>query len=187
MLRCRRLVVLLLWRLETVLAERGRGRGRLWCSRVPVVLLRCRVVGDRGRTGRTVRCAGRFRVVARILVVDARILPVLAIVLLVRTERRIVAVAQRRWRHIDVRTLGLETAVARPVLDLAQLATVVDVTVLALHLAVRVLRLDLERTVGRLVTVAVATVLVVPVDLLQYRYRRGVVSLCCDDGHYRGQ
>jgi len=90
---------------------------------------------------------------------------------------QVVGVAtQDWWRHGDVGADRLEAAGRRAVLDRPQFAGLVHVTVLAVHLAGRVLGLDLVSSVGVLVTVAVRTVLVLSVHLFQDRNDRVVLS-----------
>lgn len=65
-------------------------------------------------------------------------------------------------------TLWLESSLlAGSVLHLAHLSLIIDVTVLAVHLSVRVLGLDLERTIGGLVAKGIRSVVIVTVQLLQ--------------------
>lgn len=118
----------------------------------------------------------------RRFVVNARVFAVLSVVVVVLRPRRLVPVqvvgvdAQNRWRHGDIGADRLETASRRAVLDRPQFSGLVHVTVLAVHLAGRVLGLDLVSSVGVLVTVAVRTVLVLSVHLFQDRYDRVVLS-----------
>lgn len=118
----------------------------------------------------------------RRLVVHARVLAVLSVVVVVLRRRRWVLVqvvgvdAQDGRRHGDVGADRLETASGRAVLDGPQLARLVHVTVLAVHLSRRIFGLDLVRAVRVLVTVTVRTVLVLSVHLLQNRYDRVVTG-----------
>lgn len=65
-------------------------------------------------------------------------------------------------------TLGLESSLlAGSVLNLPHFSLVIDVAVLSVDLPVRVLGLDLERSIGSLEAKGVGTVVVVAVDLLQ--------------------
>ena len=69
-------------------------------------------------------------------------------------------------------TLGLESSLlAGSVLDLPHFSLVVHVAVLSVDLSVRVLGLDLERSVGSLEAKGVGTVVIVTVDLLQDGHR----------------
>lgn len=115
------------------------------------------------------------------LVVDAGVLAVLAVVVIILRRRgqgvpvQVVGVASDHWRrHGDAGARGLESTAGRSaVLDGPKFARLVHVTVLAVHLAGRVLGLDFERAVRVLVTVAVRTVLVLSVHLFQDRDRLG--------------
>lgn len=69
-------------------------------------------------------------------------------------------------------TLGLESSLlAGSVLDLPHFSLVVHVAVLSVDLSVRVLGLDLERSVGSLEAKGVGPVVIVAVDLLQDGHR----------------
>lgn len=81
------------------------------------------------------------------------------------------------YGNTSVHTCRFEAALARAIFHFAHLARIVDVAILAVHLAVRVFRLDFEALVGALVAVRVRAVLVVPIDLLQNRHRRRVLLL----------
>lgn len=89
-----------------------------------------------------------------VLVVDAGVLPVGTVVVVAVGE--VVVVDEGRRRDVDVGTGRVESALlGGAVLYGAHLAVSVHVTVLAVDLPGRVLGLDLERPVGRLVAVAV--------------------------------
>jgi len=121
----------------------------------------------------------------RRLVVHARVLAVLSVVVVVIRPRRLVPVqvvgvdAQNGGWHGDVGAHRLEATSRRAVFDRPKFAGFVHVTVLAVHLARRVLGLDLVRAVSVLVTVAVRTVLVLSVHLFQDRNDRVVLSGRC--------
>lgn len=68
--------------------------------------------------------------------------------------------------------MGLESSLlARSVLHLAHLASIIDVAVLAVDLSVLVLGLDLEGSVSGLITIGIGSVVIVTVQLLQDRDR----------------
>jgi len=100
----------------------------------------------------------------RVGVVDRGVLAILSVVL------RFVAgsgdaVAGQGWRwHVYPRTDRFEAASGRAILDLAHVSGIVHEAVLTVNLAARVFRLDLVRTVCRLVAVTVTAILVVSVD-----------------------
>lgn len=111
-----------------------------------------------------------------VLVVDSGVLTVGTVIVVVRVVHVVVVVVVvvEGWgRDGDAGADGLESALAGAVFDLTTLTVAVDVAVLAVNFAGRVLGLDLEASVGPLVTVAVRAVVVVTVDLLQ-------------DGHWGG-
>lgn len=60
---------------------------------------------------------------------------------------------------------------ARSILHLAHLAVVANVSILAVHLTVLVLRLDLKTAIGGFVSKGVGTVVVVPVNLFKDGHR----------------
>lgn len=156
-------VVLLGWRVVVVLLRR----------RVVVVLLRCGIIPGLGSLVAVVLrgwcwyvCSLSGSVVSFVFVVDARVFAVLAVVVAVGSLVRSDVICQRRGSDVDVVARGFEAAFGSSVLDLADLARVVDVAVLAEHLARGVLRFDLEASISSLVSVAVGSVFVGPVDLL---------------------
>lgn len=114
------------------------------------------------------------------LIVYARILVVLAVVVIVLGRRRgmmvslqVVEVASRHGRrHGNASTHRLEApGRRRAVFDGTEFAGFVHVTVFAVHLARRILGLDLVRAVRVLITVGVRPVLVLSVHLFQYGNR----------------
>jgi hypothetical protein len=89
---------------------------------------------------------------------------------------------------LDVGPLGIEAGSGGSILDLSQLTGIVIVPILALDLAIYVLRLNFVGTVGILIPVSVGTVFVNLVDLLENGDRRGggapfvLLSLGLGDG-----
>jgi len=100
----------------------------------------------------------------RVGVVDRGVLAILSVVLrfLAGSSN---AVTGQGWRwYVYARTDRFEAASARAIFDLAHISGIVHETVLTVNLAARVFRLDLVRTVCRLVAVTVAAILVVSID-----------------------
>lgn len=84
------------------------------------------------------------------------------------------------WRLINMQislTLRLKSTITRSILDLTHLACVVHISILAVHLTVRVFGFDFKTLIGRLVAKAVRTIFVLSVDLLQNGHRRCVLLL----------
>lgn len=129
----------------------------------------------------------------RRLVVYARVLAVLSVVVVVLRPRRLFPVqvvgvdTEDRRRNGDVGADRFEATSRRAVLDRPQFAALVHVTVLAVHLARRVLGLDLVRTVSVLVTVTVRTVLVLSVHLFEDRNDRVLLTGRCGQGAARAE